>query len=370
VPRIAMLRRGARSLATSAAIVAATMTAALVTASISAPIASAATDPLVARYGLTWHKLALRNGWTSANSARGTGAPAWTVKNGIVYLSGSLRQPSGSANEFAALPAVAWPARELAIALDTSDGVLGRLDVLPDGELSAFSATPSDAQTFTSLAGISFPSRAIFRNNLNLLNGWKAGNVSRPTYSLVHGVVYLSGTMHQSSSTNELFARLPASVRPAHVLYITTYTGIYNSGNLQIDPDGAMYSSGADARHFSTLSSISYPLASLRGHKITLKNGWTSSQGTYDTGNPSYTVSRGVVYLSGSVHQPVAGSDLIGILPTDARPFHKLFFSIYTFDGTVGELQITQSGQLWLSSGAGNAEEYASLASISYPQNS
>src|SRR5689334_10609062 len=55
--------------------------------------------------GVTWHKLTPINGWQSGQTGFGTGNPAWTVRNGVVYLSGSVYQPSGTGEEFAVLPA-------------------------------------------------------------------------------------------------------------------------------------------------------------------------------------------------------------------------------------------------------------------------
>src|SRR5260370_4886320 len=52
---------------------------------------------------IRWHALHLRNGWVSSNGAYQTGSPSYAVSNGVVYLSGSLNQPSGSSSTFAFL---------------------------------------------------------------------------------------------------------------------------------------------------------------------------------------------------------------------------------------------------------------------------
>jgi hypothetical protein len=38
---------------------------------------------------ITWHGLGLRNGWKAAAKGFGTGKPAYTVSNGVVYLTGA-----------------------------------------------------------------------------------------------------------------------------------------------------------------------------------------------------------------------------------------------------------------------------------------
>ena len=64
--------------------------------------------------GVTWHQLTLINGWVSGQSQEpGDGIPAWTVRNGVVYLTGSVMQTSGTNGEFAVLPSAARPAHVL-----------------------------------------------------------------------------------------------------------------------------------------------------------------------------------------------------------------------------------------------------------------
>jgi hypothetical protein len=65
--------------------------------------------------GAKWISLKLAVPWTSDASASGTGAPAYTVIDDIVYLTGSMRQPTtGSsplsrAGTFTSLDAIAYP---------------------------------------------------------------------------------------------------------------------------------------------------------------------------------------------------------------------------------------------------------------------
>src|SRR5215471_8507531 len=139
----------------AAAAVAATALVAL-TATTAGTAASAATvQPSKALTGLTWHPLTLINGWQSGQSYS-TGNPAWAVKNGIVYLSGSLTQPGAtptSNDEFAVLPPAARPSanRQMYLVAYTLNATQGFIGVLPGGALTASSPNPSDAQGFTSL---------------------------------------------------------------------------------------------------------------------------------------------------------------------------------------------------------------------------
>jgi hypothetical protein len=106
-------------------------------------------------------KLALDKGWQSAQSADGTGDPSYSVSNGVVYLSGSLRQPSGTNEIFAVLPKADRPKHYLYIKamVHTPGNVAqtGTVQIDPDGAMWAYSASGNDAQVYTSLAGLSFP---------------------------------------------------------------------------------------------------------------------------------------------------------------------------------------------------------------------
>jgi hypothetical protein len=116
-------------------------------------------------------------------------------------------------------------------------------------------------------------------------------------------------------------------------------------------------------------STVATAPARITMHGIALKNGWVSAQSTYNTGNPSYTVQNGIVYLTGSVFQPTPGSDYVGLLPKSARPKHNLYLSVYTVDATEGTLLIEPSGKIFAygASSDTDSEDYTSLAGISYP---
>jgi hypothetical protein len=111
--------------------------------------------------GVTFRSLSLANGWQSENANRGTGNPKAGILNGVVYLKGSLSQPSPGSSIFAVLPSSERPTDILLINVYTEFGTLGTLEILPDGRMIAFSSAScgsgDTAQCFTSLAGISFP---------------------------------------------------------------------------------------------------------------------------------------------------------------------------------------------------------------------
>lgn len=203
-----------------------------------------------------------------------------------------------------------------------------------------------------------------------LLNGWKSASVKtlvtgQPAWAFRGGIVYYRGAIKQSKVAGSTqFARLPSYARPKHNLYIQIYTSQDTPGVLYVGGDGTLKAYDGNSFSFTSLAAVSYPTAAIAPHKLTLKNGWTSSQSSYDTGDPCYAISGGVVYLSGSMHTN-GSSQLATVLPKAARPAHQMYISVYTFDGSTGSLQILPTGQVEVF--GADAGEYTSLANISYP---
>jgi hypothetical protein len=378
-------RRGARSLQTLAGAAALAPVLAMFGAAIGGGSASAATAPRTAATArpatapaarLTWHQLALINGWQSGENHYGGGNPSWAVQNGVVYLSGSIFQASGTSDQFAVLPAAARPARILYIPVYTLDGTHGFLIISPDGGIEATADTSSSAQGYTSLAAVSYPAPGLATHKLALENGWKSSNTQYgtgdPDYSVSGGMVYLSGSLHQPVGTSEIFATLPAGARPLHSMYVTVYTYSGTTGLLLVEPNGTMYAYMGGAQQYTSLAGISFPAAAVSIHKLALDNGWKSGEPAQDTGDPAYSVSGGVVHLSGSVYQPSGSNQIFAVLPKADRPAHDLYIQVmvYTPDNTadVGTVLIEPDGAMYAySSPALDAQKYTSLAGISFP---
>jgi hypothetical protein len=107
---------------------------------------------------LTWHNLTLATGWSSSQSAWGTGDPKYAVSGPLVYLAGSMHfdTTSGGSTVFAVLPTVTLTSHLLNQQVYTDSGTTGVFLVLT-GDGWAASTPISNSQGFTSLAGISYP---------------------------------------------------------------------------------------------------------------------------------------------------------------------------------------------------------------------
>jgi len=203
-----------------------------------------------------------------------------------------------------------------------------------------------------------------------LINGWQSASVpllvtGTPAWALHDGVIYLRGAVkNPASSVSEEFARLPVQARPARTLYLEDYSTAEAPGSVRIGSDGSVNAFGASSTQFTALGNISFPLGSITPHKLALKNGWVSENSQYGTGDPAYSVSGGVVYLSGSMASGKVGWAAV-VLPKAARPAHVMYVLVYTYAGAAGLLTINPNGKV-VATGSG-AHGYTSLAGISYP---
>ena len=114
----------------------------------------------------------------------------------------------------------------------------------------------------------------VFWHNISLRNGWKSCNstyaTGNPRVSLQNGIVYLSGSLHQTPFGSATFAVLPSQYRPAHNMWITVHTFDGSSGTLYIGHNGTVdaYSragscgSGDTAACYTSLAAVSYPVNS------------------------------------------------------------------------------------------------------------
>jgi len=230
-------------------------------ASIHHAAASAQQAPAIAT-SVRWHRLTLRNGWASSQSQYGSGDPAVAIQRGIVYLSGSMHQASGTSEWFATLPRGFRPAHNLWLPVYSFQGTEGSIRIAASGQMFAFGG---DVTAYASLAGISYPVTSVRMHNLGLVSGWTSVPSmlgGKPTAGIQNGIVYLTGAIQQPSGTNTHFATLPRALRPAHNLWLPIFTAPGVIGSIEIAHNGQMFAFGIDAHNYAGLAGISFPVNS------------------------------------------------------------------------------------------------------------
>ena len=225
-------------------------------------------------------------------------------------------------------------------------------------------------------------------NQLSLMNGWQSDqntySTGDPRYCVTKdGMVHVAGSLTQPGAGAGEFAVLPPQAWPASNLYLSVYTLDSTAGYLMIDTAGRMYAySGpdGDAPGFTSLAGVSFPGTSVAQQPLALLNGWQSAQAQWGTGDPSYSVTNGVVHLSGSLNgstiTPGLWSDTqestFAQLPQGARPDNCTGTEAYTYAGVPGVLQVDPLGMMyayaqWAHIYNSPSAQYTSLAGVSYP---
>jgi len=329
-----------------------------------------------------WQSLYLQNGWQSADSAWNSGDPVYCVDNGVVYLGGSLTQPTAGPDEFAKLPPQALPTSSLYLSVYTYEGSPGTLHIGSDGSMSVWDDDiPGRAGEFTSLAGISFPLAGTSLQQLPLNPAWQSAgstwNTGDPSYVIGNGIVHLAGSATITDITNPAtwFLQIPNAMAPDRCVETNVYTFGSTVGTLLANQTDDMYfETGGDLSDqvkYISLAGVAYPAHGAIWTPLNLQTGWTTGVGDCQTGwMPSYTVIDHIVYLSGAVIKSQPGaSTLIGTLPATARPQHDLFLTVSTGQNALGALHITPAGLMFVSGGA-TQTSLTSLSGISFQTSS
>lgn len=119
----------------------------------------------------------------------------------------------------------------------------------------------------------------------------------------------------------------------------------------------------ADATHFGGV--VPVPAAT----PVTLLNGWEPYGVAYD--QPAYWMdAEGVVHLKGSVRQPVAGSDIIFVLPPGLRPARSTNWPATLDQAHFGTIEIEADGSVrsrtFNATQAGQAQAFTSMEGVSF----
>ncbi len=106
-------------------------------------------------------------------------------------------------------------------------------------------------------------------------------------------------------------------------------------------------------------------------HKLPLGNSWLAAGSAFKTGNPEYTVSNRIVYLTGVAHRTNQSSSIpsvIGVLPKSARPEHSLWFTAFNESASAESwIAVFPNGNVEVGGNGGDENYFSSLAGVEYP---
>jgi len=133
------------------------------------------------------------------------------------------------------------------------------------------------------------------------------------------------------------------------------------------------FSLGGGAGYAASVAAKASP-PKITWHKLSLRNSWKAAGSAFHTGNPAYTVSNSIVYLTGVVdraNQSASIPSVIGVLPRSARPKHSLWFTAYNASSEgESEIVIYPNGDVEVLGVQSNQDYCTSLAGIEFPKGS
>jgi hypothetical protein len=149
-------------------------------------------------------------------------------------------------------------------------------------------------------------------------------------------------------------SRFRAAIRQSPAIVISLVALTFSLGS------GAGYAASTVTSHPSAPAKVA------TWHKLTLINGWKALPRGDGYRAPSYAVIGNVVYLTGAMYQPVAGSDYAFRLPKSVRPAHKIAFGVYAGAADFpSDLYLYHNGTGYFT--GPNASNESSLGGVSYP---
>jgi len=310
--------------------------------------------------------LTLQNGWTNAPFAT-SNATAVNI-GGVIHLKGAIATAGTNMAPFV-LPAGFRPAADTYVTVDTLAATKGRLLLQANGNVSVQAQTLSNAQGFTSLDGVSFPSETAQFTALSLINGWTGSPFSTgvPGVEKLSGVVRFKGAIATTGTNTNPFV-LPVGFRPAVNVYLPIDLCGAVKGRLFIAPSGAASvvvgpgGTWSSAQCFTSLDGVAFTASDFT--PLALENAWINA--AFATGRAGASVSSGIVRLTGAMASGTTTAAFT--LPIGMRPTANVYVPVDMFGGAQGRLNITPAGAVSVQAqGAfSDAQLFTSLDGVSF----
>lgn len=319
-----------------------------------------------------WASLQLQ-GWNDYGGGYTTAAYTRT-NTGLVMLKGLIKDGNAATNAvITTLPEGYRPTERLIFQTSTytagatADTGIGRVDIMPNGEVRAYVAN----NTWLSLDGVSFmPDGASMTwNNLNFTSssgwtnfgsGYATARIGRDSINRIH----LQGVIKPGTTTNGTsIASLPATFQPARNMIIngkdtgTVFTSFgINSNNTLI--------ARGTGNSYMGMQTMYYPSTYTTWTNLSLLAGWIEHSTALSS--PQYTKSSdGVVTLKGSIKSGnVAANTVIATLPAGFRPAERVIGSIPVNGPAYGRVDILANGNIIVRSASATLTTLDSISFI------
>jgi hypothetical protein len=315
----------------------------------------------------TYTPLTLLNGWKG--NASGGNAAAASVVNGIVQLHGAISISTGNANPFT-LPTGYRPSANVYVPVNLCNATFGRLFIQNNGIVTVQAqGALSNAECFTSLEGVSFPTSSSGFTAVTYQNGWHTSVYGTNSVGVKNdgGIIRFEGAMQ--GGTTALAFTLPAAFAPPTDVYIPTDLCASNKGRLHIQPSGnvSVETEGpfSDAQCFTSLDGATYALSAAGFTPLGLQNGWSNAP--YSTRNAAVSVdTNGTVRFQGAVSG--GSSSFLGTLPVGFRPAFNIDVNVDMCNAHQGRLGILPTGEvdIYSEKAFSDAQCFTSLEGVSF----
>jgi hypothetical protein len=128
------------------------------------------------------------------------------------------------------------------------------------------------------------------------------------------------------------------------------------------------FSLGGGMGYAASVATAKAPATKITWHALGLRGGWHAAGKAFDTGNPAYTVSNGIVYLTGTADHAGTSLPTLAVLPKGARPTHNLWFAAFNEAAAGGVwVEISPNGAITIGGSGGDQDFFTSLAGIEFP---
>lgn len=318
------------------------------------------------RVATTFTPIALAAGWNNAVfSGNMAGA---NVTSSVVQLRGAISTTGNDPVAFT-LPSGFRPSTNVYAPVNLCGGAKGRLFIQPSGvtTVQAEGSAWANAQCFTSLEGVSFPTTTFASTALTLQNGWSNAPFATRNAGVrkISNIVHLEGAI--SGGSNSTVFTLPAGFRPSTNVYVPVDLCDAAKGRLLVQPSGAVsiQTEGAfsAAQCFTSLESVTFATTDLS--PLTPLNGWSGAP--FQTHAPAFSNVSGIIRFQGAL--ATGGTDPNALLlPNGSRPATVVYIPIDLCSATKGRLVVQPDGRVFVESQSAwsNAQCFSSLEGASF----